>query len=158
MSEKKVKCFHLVNLDKRLGRGDGRKEKVGQTLRIPSGTDPEVCRYGLHGCRKVTDAIRNHRGLVLCRVEIGGDVIEGTGTNRFGRPRATSKVAGRNRKVLAMVNVKGVYSQLLQWAKAKGFTTEGRLVDRVRAVIKQWPYASEKKIRSLLRERSSFKF
>ena len=71
---KSVKAWHFLQSDYRLGHGDNRKVKAGSRVTV-SGT-PELCNHGLHGCRKVLDALGHATGPIVCRVIISGQIIE----------------------------------------------------------------------------------
>lgn len=91
----KVKAWHFLPDDYKLGYGDGRKVRVGETYTTPDKSKPIcLCNYGMHGSRRILDALTWAAGTICCRVEITGEVIEGH-----------DKIAGRNRTVLAMIDV-----------------------------------------------------
>ncbi len=82
---KTIKAWHFLSTDYRLGYADGRK--VGaDTLTTVSG-EPRLCKHGLHGSRKVLDALSYAHGPIVCRVTIGGKIIDGNnkivGTERY---------------------------------------------------------------------------
>jgi len=59
----------------RLGYGDGREIRVGETLTVEGA--PVLCVHGLHASARILDALRYAGGgsLALCRVTLGGTVI-----------------------------------------------------------------------------------
>jgi hypothetical protein len=78
MNETEPEYFwHFVQVDgegtPRLGYGDNREVKVGETLRV-EGT-PTLCHHGLHASFKLWDALGYAQGekLSLCRVTLGGE-------------------------------------------------------------------------------------
>jgi hypothetical protein len=77
----------------RLGYGDGRQVRVGETLRV-EGT-PVPCEHGLHASEKLWDALFYARGdkLALCRVTLGGEMVDDG-----------DKVAANERTVVAMLD------------------------------------------------------
>lgn len=81
---KKIKGWHFLSEDYRL-RGGGKKVKAGDLITVKG--PPVLCSRGLHGSRRVVDALRFAPGPILCRVVIGGEVIEGedklVGTERY---------------------------------------------------------------------------
>ena len=62
----------------RLGYGDNREIKVGETLAVHA--KPVLCSVGLHASAKLWDALNYARGerLSLCRVTLGGTVKHDT--------------------------------------------------------------------------------
>ena len=89
--DNRIQCWHFVSEDKRLRWGTRRTVEVGKTY---SCRGPLVmCEHGMHGSRRIIDALQYAPGPWICRVEIWGDVEE-----------QTDKLVGRNRRVLAMVD------------------------------------------------------
>ncbi len=89
--EKHIRCWHFLQDDKRLRWGTKEVVKVGKTY---TAEGPLVmCENGMHGSRRLIDALQYVPGAVLCKVAIWGEVQE---TN--------DKLVGRHRKVLAMVD------------------------------------------------------
>ena len=82
-----MKAWHFTNEKMTLGYGDGRKIVEGECLSCEG--DIEICRNGMHGSKRIVDALRYAPGPILTRVEITGDVVEDD-----------NKIAGRHRKVL----------------------------------------------------------
>ena len=78
-----------------LPHGDGRAVTEGCTLTVEG--PPVLCQHGLHGSRRVYDALKYASGSVLWRVEIGGDVVEGN-----------DKLCGTERKHIKRLDVTGV--------------------------------------------------
>lgn len=72
---KKIKAWHFIAKDRRLGNGDGRKIRKGQTLKVDC--EPVLCEAGLHGSKRPIDALTYAPGPIICRVEIGGHIIHG---------------------------------------------------------------------------------
>lgn len=67
--------WHFCREDMRLGYGDGRQIKIGETITVEG--DIELCRHGLHASKKLIDALQYAPGPILCKVELGGNVING---------------------------------------------------------------------------------
>ena len=68
-------AWHFLPKDGRLQFGRRSKVKVGQTLR----RDPaklSMCTYGLHASVQAIDALKYAPGPVVCRVRLGGTIIE----------------------------------------------------------------------------------
>lgn len=59
----------------RLGHGDGREIRVGETLTVDDA--PVLCEHGLHASARIVDALRyiSSSRVMLCRVTLGGTVI-----------------------------------------------------------------------------------
>ena len=76
MANKQILAWHFLPKDGRLQFGRRPKVKVGQTLkRDPSKLS--MCNYGLHASVKPLDALRYAPGPIVCRVQLGGTIIEG---------------------------------------------------------------------------------
>ncbi len=89
--EKHIRCWHFLQDDKRLRWGTKEVVKVGKTY---TAEGPLVmCENGMHGSRRLIDALQYAPGAVLCKVVIWGEVEE-----------QDDKLVGRHRKVLAMVD------------------------------------------------------
>ena len=75
MKEQGLLAWHFLPADGRLQFGARSKVKVGQTLR----RDPaklSLCNYGLHASVRPLDALKYAPGPVVCRVRLGGTIIE----------------------------------------------------------------------------------
>jgi hypothetical protein len=58
----------------RLGHGDGREVRVGETLTVDGVI--ELCEHGLHACERVMDALKYASSRsALCRVTLGGTIM-----------------------------------------------------------------------------------
>ena len=82
-----MEAWHFTNKNMTLGYDDGRKIVEGETLSCEGNI--VLCRNGMHGSKRIIDAVHYAPGPILTRVEITGDVVEGN-----------DKLAGRHRKVL----------------------------------------------------------
>jgi len=69
---KPVLAWHFLSADRRLGYGDGRLVRTRQTLRAEG--EPMLCKNGMHGSRRILDALIYGQGAVVERVEIGTDL------------------------------------------------------------------------------------
>ena len=102
--------WHFVHIDEdgtpRLGYGDGREVKVGETLRVEG--EPVLCAYGLHASAKLWDALGYARGdkLALCRVTLGGDV-----------QHDSDKSVGNERTVVVMLDSDTTEKLLRDWGR-----------------------------------------
>ena len=75
MKEQGLLAWHFLPADGHLQFGARSKVKVGQTLR----RDPaklSLCNYGLHASVRPLDALKYAPGPVVCRVRLGGTIIE----------------------------------------------------------------------------------
>jgi len=74
-----VLAWHFLPADLRLGYGDGRLVQKEQRLRIEG--EPLLCKHGMHGSRRLIDALSYASGPIIERVEIGVDkpykIVEG---------------------------------------------------------------------------------
>lgn len=92
ISPRRVRAWHFVADNGRLGYDDKRLVRVGETLSCDG--EIELCRNGMHGSRRLIDALDYASGSVLCLVDIFGEVDEGS-----------DKLVGRSRTVLWMRNI-----------------------------------------------------
>jgi len=92
---KAMKAWHFIRNDRRLGYGDNRIVKTGRTHSVSGDICP--CRNGMHGSKRIIDALGYARGNIICRVDITGDIIEDD-----------DKMAGRNRRVIWMRDVTNI--------------------------------------------------
>jgi hypothetical protein len=102
---KPIKCWHFLQDDRRLRWGTKEVVEVGQTYTVdfPYEFDgggfkeiydkPALCKAGVHGSRRILDALQYAPGPICCRVKIWGEVIAGK-----------DKLVGRSRKVLQMID------------------------------------------------------
>jgi len=68
-----VLAWHFLPADLRLGNGDGREVRVGETLRHEG---PLVlCKSGMHASERIIDALVYASGPVICRVRCGGEIL-----------------------------------------------------------------------------------
>jgi len=72
-----MKAWHFLPESGRLANGDKRQVRVGRWL-VHRG-DLSMCERGLHASKRAIDALRHAPGPVVCRVEVGGEIIEGGG-------------------------------------------------------------------------------
>ena len=88
--------WHFVREDRRLGYGDGREVKMGETLTVEG---PLVmCEWGLHASVRAIDACRYAPGPIACRVRLSGEVLQPTTGGH------SDKVCATERTVIAMVD------------------------------------------------------
>ena len=73
MTTNKQTYWHFLREDRKLGYGDGRLVIAGDTLSVPGPL--EMCNYGLHASKNLLDALKYAPGSILCKVELGSDVI-----------------------------------------------------------------------------------
>jgi len=93
--EKRIKCWHFLQDNKRLRWGKKEVCKVGTTYTCEG--EVKLCENGLHGSRKIMDALQYAPGSICCKVEIWGEVKEDD-----------DKLVGRNRKILKMINAEKI--------------------------------------------------
>lgn len=70
-----MKAWHFIRKDRLLDHGDGRVVVPGETLRHEGRL--ELCRAGLHGSMRPLDALDYAPGPIVCRVELGGEIVRG---------------------------------------------------------------------------------
>ena len=85
-----VRAWHFLPADRRC-RYDGRAVVAGEWL-AASG-ELALCQNGMHASRRALDALQYAPGPIVCRVELRGDVIEGT-----------DKLVARERRVVWVGN------------------------------------------------------
>jgi len=88
-----MKAWHFISNNKKLGYGDNRVVRVGQTYKYKGKEPIELCKRGMHGSVKIRDALQYAQGSIICLVEMSGEIIKGN-----------DKVVATERKVLAMIN------------------------------------------------------
>ena len=73
-----MKAWHFANKNSTLNYCDGRKIIVGETHTISTEERGlRLCRWGLHGSKRLIDALQYAPGPMLYRVELGGEIIKG---------------------------------------------------------------------------------
>ena len=72
MNKKRIKAWYFSRGSKRLGYNDDRLIRKGRTHRIKG--EPEACHQGLHGSKRIIDALQYAPGPVIWRVELSGDM------------------------------------------------------------------------------------
>ena len=71
-----IMAWHTLPADKKTANGEGIEVQLGQTLRLPDGVEPELCKRGYHASVKALDLLEYHvAGPVWCRVELSGTII-----------------------------------------------------------------------------------
>ena len=88
----KILAWHFLPDDGKLAHRNRRKVEVGKTYSVRGPI--EICKNGMHGARRLIDALYYAPGAVVERVEIWVDVV-GQG----------AKLCGRYRKCLAIADV-----------------------------------------------------
>jgi hypothetical protein len=68
--------WHWLNEDKRLRCGTKEVVEVGKTIRYDGKL--VLCESGLHASEKAIDALQYAPGPIICRVSLGGEIVEGT--------------------------------------------------------------------------------
>ena len=109
-------AWHFLNEDERLGYGRRSKVHVDQTLR----RDPAklaLCSYGLHASVRPIDALKYAPGPVVCRVRLGGTIIEDG-----------DKCVASRRTVLWMANAERELRLFACWSVRNTPLADGRTV------------------------------
>ena len=86
-----IKAWHFLSDDRRMQFGDRELVEVGKTYRADGPI--EMCLNGLHGSRRIIDALQYAPGGVICRVALWGEVQE-----------QDDKLVARNRTVISMID------------------------------------------------------
>lgn len=92
-----MKAWHFLRKNKKLRYGDNRIVKSGETYEDYRGRKPEICRCGMHGSKKLINALEYSSGPIICRVDISGNLMHGF-----------KYFCGRYRKVLWMFDASDV--------------------------------------------------
>ena len=90
-----IEAWHFLQQDRRLRWGTQEVVEVGKTYRCEG--EIFLCENGMHGSKRILDALKYAPGPVCCRVRLWGDVREGG-----------DKLAARNREVLSMADISSV--------------------------------------------------
>ena len=102
MSNQKITCWHFIPDDRMLAhQTPPMAVEPGFIYGKPEGPI-DICVRGMHGSRRVYDALNYSSSSTLCRVQIWGDIQE-----------HDDKLVGRYREVLA---IRDVASELRLWA------------------------------------------
>ena len=72
-----MKGWHFLRKDRQLRYGDNRIVEAGETYSVPDDRPLELCEYGLHASRRLTDALGYAPGSIICRVQLIGKRIDG---------------------------------------------------------------------------------
>jgi hypothetical protein len=87
--------WHFLADDRRMQYGDRSLVEVGKTYKVVG--QLKRCENGMHGSKRIIDALQYAPGSICCKVELVGEIIEDT-----------DKVVARARRVIAMVDASGV--------------------------------------------------
>ena len=87
----RISAWHFLPTDGRIQHRNRRIVEVGKTYSCRGPI--EICENGMHGSRRLIDALQYSPGPIVCRVEIWGDVVE-----------QADKACGRHRCVLRMAD------------------------------------------------------
>jgi len=74
-----MKAWHFLKENGRCGNGRLGIIEVGRTYKVKEELD--ICRKGLHASARLIDAFAYAPGPVLCRVELGGEIIKDKNTH-----------------------------------------------------------------------------
>src|SRR5690606_39639064 len=108
--------WHFVAADRRLRwplrRGEPRPVvQPGMTLRVEG--PPVLCEWGLHASRRGLDALQYAPGPVVCRVRLGGEIVEGD-----------DKAAATERTVLWMADATRTLHEFGLWCAEQALQRE----------------------------------
>jgi len=76
-----MKAWHFLRSDRCLAYPPHTQVEVGQTLALPNGEAPVLCKRGYHASARLIDALSYApvaHDLVLCRVTLGGTTVSDT--------------------------------------------------------------------------------
>jgi len=109
-------AWHFLPADERLQFGRRSRVYVGQTLHRDPGK-LSMCKYGLHASIDPFDALRYAPGPVICRVKLGGTILE-----------QEDKCVASRRTVLWMRNIEKELRLFACWCVRNTPLTDGRVV------------------------------
>jgi hypothetical protein len=95
--------WHFARSDRRLGYGDGRTIREGDTLSVDC--RPALCESGLHWSRDLLDALHYARGATLCRIYGWGDTVSDV-----------DKCCGTHRHTVWLVDAEPALRAFARWA------------------------------------------
>ena len=100
-----VLAWHTLPANKKTTNGEGIEVTPGQTLRLPDGVKPDLCKRGYHASVKALDLLKNYvAGPIWCRVELGGTIVYGD-----------TKCVASERTCIAMVDGTKVLQRFAIW-------------------------------------------
>lgn len=73
---KTIMGWHFLNSDKKLGYSDGRKVRKGVKMTY-RGDGLNLCKSGMHGSKRIIDALKYAPGPVIAWCEFGGKILHG---------------------------------------------------------------------------------
>ena len=123
MNEKRVRCWHFLQEDRRLRWGSKEVVEVGKTYTAEGPL--KMCKNGMHGSRQPINALRFAPGPIVCEVEIWGEIEE-----------EDDKVVGRHRKVLSMMDASEVLHRFACDIAEKALKQAGMTDERSWAAIR----------------------
>ncbi len=91
----RIRAWHFLPMDGKTQHRNRRLVEVGKTYSCRGNIEP--CVNGMHGSRRIIDALYYSPGPVACYVRIWGNV-----------KKQRDKLAGRHRKVLGMANISDI--------------------------------------------------
>ena len=134
-----MKAWHFVNKNNRLNYNDGRLVRVGITHTI-EGT-PRLCGNGLHGSKRIIDALKYAKYHTLYRVDIQGDIVEGS-----------DKLCGLSRTYLQRFDMEDILFEFSRWVAKRNITKIKPYSNKEDyALIIKWLNTGDQSIRSAAR-------
>ena len=92
---KTIKAWHFLSDDRRMQFGERELVEIGKTYQAEGKI--KLCENGMHGSRRIIDALQYSPGAVICRVALWGEVQE-----------QDDKLVARNRKVISMIDATNI--------------------------------------------------
>jgi hypothetical protein len=96
-------AWHFLPDDGRMRHGKRMAIKAGTTYRVKPPLS--MCEHGLHASIRPLDALSYAPGSLICRVELGGEILT-----------QTDKVCAQTRKVLWMADATNVLHEFSAWS------------------------------------------
>ncbi len=108
-----MKAWHFLETSRQLRWPDKRDVKPGCWYRAKGKI--ELCKNGMHGSKKLSDALSYAPGPIVCRVRIKGEIIS-----------ARDKIVGRDRIVLGMADATSALTHFTCVCAANALAAEAK--------------------------------
>jgi len=115
--------WHFLSSDRCLDGGNGCQVRVGETYTVEG--HPVLCEHGLHASRRAIDALKYAPGPIVCRVRLGGLVVEDD-----------DKAAATERTVFGMADVTQALHEFAVWCAEGALRRDGVTDERCWRALK----------------------
>jgi hypothetical protein len=104
-------AWHFLRDDQRLSYPPHTLVEVGQKMTVEPPL--ELCRWGLHASKRALDALGYAPGIIACRVELSGEILEDD-----------DKVCATERTVLSMIDATNILHEFACWCAEQALLRE----------------------------------